>query len=129
MMNNHADVDAYMKGLAAADRNALEFLRQHIAALMPEAEQRLSRGVPFFYYKGKRAVGFRASKGYLSFFIMEGHVLKNMKHVLHDYKNSSTVVWFTPDKPLPKALVEKLVKARVTEIELAFNVKREGRRI
>lgn len=128
-MNNHADVDAYMKSLAAADRNALEFLRQHIAALMPQAEQRLSRGVPFFYYKGKRAVGFRASKGYLSFFIMEGRVLKNMKHDLHNYENSSTVVWFTPDKPLPKALVEKLVKARVTEIELAFNVKREGRRI
>lgn len=118
-----------MQGLAEADRNALESLRQQIASLMPIATQRLSRGVPFFYYKGKRAVGFRASKGYLSFFIMEGHVLKNMKHVLHDYKNSSTVVWFTPDKPLPKALVEKLVKARVTEIELAFNVKREGRRI
>lgn len=122
-MHNHADVDAYMQGLAAAGRNALEHLRQHIAVLMPEAEQRLSRGVPFFYYKGKRAVGFRASKGYLSFFIMEGQVLKNMKHDLRNYENSSTVVWFTPDKPLPKALVEKLVKARVTEIDLAFNAK------
>jgi uncharacterized protein YdhG (YjbR/CyaY superfamily) len=122
-MHNNADVDAYMKGLAAADRKALESLRQHIAALMPEAEQRLSRGVPFFYYKGKRAVGFRASKGYLSFFIMEGHVLKNMKHDLREYENSSTVVWFTPDKPFPKVLVEKLVKARVTEIDLALNVK------
>lgn len=122
-MHNHADVDAYMKGLAAADRNALEYLRQQIASLMPTAAQRLSRGVPFFYYHGKRAVGFRASKGYLSFFIMEGHVLKNMKHDLRDYENSSTVVWFTPDKPLPKALVEKLVKARVTEIDLGLTAK------
>ena len=112
-----------MQGLAEADRNALESLRQQIAWLMPTAAQRLSRGVPFFYYKGKRAVGFRASKGYLSFFIMEGHVLKNMKHDLRDYENSSTVVWFTPDKPLPKALVEKLVKARITEIDLALNAK------
>ncbi|MBX2969027.1 MAG: DUF1801 domain-containing protein [Cyclobacteriaceae bacterium] len=125
-MHNHADVDAYMKGLAAADRKALESLRQQIASLMPEAEQRLSRGVPFFYYKGKRAVGFRASKGYLSFFIMEGHVLNNMKHALRDYESSSTVVWFTPDKPLPKALVEKLVKARVTEIDLALNAKKRN---
>ena len=122
-MHNHADVDAYMQGLAEADRNALELLRQHIAALMPEAEQRLSRGVPFFYYKGKRAVGFRASKSHLSFFIMEGHVLKTMRHALREHESSSTVVWFTPDKPLPKALVEKLVKARVTEIDLALNVK------
>jgi uncharacterized protein YdhG (YjbR/CyaY superfamily) len=122
-MHNHADVDAYLQGLAEADRNALESLRQHIATLMPSAEQRLSRGVPFFYYKGKRAVGFRASKGYLSFFIMEGHVLNTMKHALREYDSSSTVVWFTPDKPLPKALVEKLVKARVTEIELALSVK------
>jgi uncharacterized protein YdhG (YjbR/CyaY superfamily) len=122
-MYNHADVDAYMKSLAEADRNALEPLRQHIAALMPTAEQRLSRGVPFFYYKGKRAVGFRASKGYLSFFIMEGHVLKTMRHALREHESSSTVVWFTPDKPLPKALVEKLVKARVTEIDLALNAK------
>lgn len=122
-MHNHADVDAYLQDLAEADRNALESLRQHIAALMPTAEQRLSRSVPFFYYKGKRAVGFRASKAHLSFFIMEGSVLKNMKHDLRDYENSSTVVWFTPDKPLPKALVEKLVKARVKEIDLGLTAK------
>jgi uncharacterized protein YdhG (YjbR/CyaY superfamily) len=122
-MHNNPDVDAYMQGLAAADRKALESLRQHIAALMPDAEQRLSRGVPFFYYKGKCAVGFRASKEHLSFFIMEGHVLKNIKHDLRDYENSSTVVWFTPDKPLPKVLVEKLVKARMMEIELALSAK------
>lgn len=122
-MHNNVNVNAYMQGLAEADRNALESLRQQIAWLMPTAAQRLSRGVPFFYYKGKRAVGFRASKGYLSFFIMEGHVLKNMKHDLRDYENSSTVVWFTPDKLLPKALVEKLVKARIKEIDLALNAK------
>lgn len=114
-MNN--PVSRYLNELPKKEREALEIVRKQILNLMPEAEERLSRGVPFFYYKGKRAVGFRSTKTHLSFFIMEGKVLDTHRSELSDYDNSSTVIKFSPDKPLNKGIIEKLFRARIEEIE------------
>ncbi len=111
-------VSQYLSKLSSKEeREALETIRKQILILMPEAEERLSRGVPFFYYKGKRAVGFRSSKTHLSFFIMEGKVLDTSRSELSDYDNSSTVIKFSPEEPLNKGIIEKLVRARMEEIE------------
>lgn len=80
-------------------------------------QERLSRGVPFWYHRGKRAVGFRSSKPHLSFFIMEGRVMRDLHHRFTDLDHSSTVIRFTPTSPLPAGLVEELVRARIHEIE------------
>lgn len=110
-------VTQYLSGLPKKEREALETVRKKILSLMPEAEERLSRGVPFFYYRGKRAVGFRSSKTHLSFFIMEGKVLNSHRLEISDYDNSQTVIKFSPDKPLDQEIIEKLVRARMAEIE------------
>lgn len=115
MMSNL--VSQYLSKLPKKEQEALEIVRKQILLLMPEAEERPSRGVPFFYYKGKRAVGFRSSKTHLSFFIMEGKVLDTHRSELSDYDNSSTLIKFSPDKPLSKNIIEKLVRARIAEIE------------
>lgn len=117
------DVTKYIATVAGDEQKALRFLRQQILQLLPGAEERLSRGVPFFYYRGKRAVGFRASKNHLSFFIMEGNVLNEMRKELTDFNNASTVVRFTADKPLPESLIEKLVLARMKEIDQKFGTR------
>ena len=110
-------ISQYLNELTNKEREALETVRKQILSLMPEANERLSRGVPFFYYKGKRAVGFRSSKPHLSFFIMEGNVLDAYRSELSEYDNSSTVIKFSPEKPLNKGIIEKLVRARIEEIE------------
>ena len=110
-------VSQYLSKLSKEEREALETIRKQILILMPEAEERLSRSVPFFYYKGKRAVGIRSTKTHLYFFIMEGKVPDRHRSELSDYDNSSTVIKFSPDKPLNNNLVEKLVRARMEEIE------------
>ncbi len=110
-------VSQYLSTLSNEERETLETIRKQILSLMPEAEERLSRSAPFFYYKGKRAVGFRSSKTHLSFFIMEGKVLDTHRSELSDYDNSSTVIKFSPEKPLDENIIEKLVRARIQEIE------------
>lgn len=117
------DVSEYLNNLPKEERDTLETIRNQILSLMPEAEERLSRGVPFFYHKGKRAVGFRSSKTHLSFFIMEGKVLKKHRSILSAYDNSSTVIRFTAKHPLDKAVIEKLVMARMEEIEVSLQKK------
>lgn len=111
------EVLEYLNKLPVHEKNALEQLREQILKIMPTLDERLSRGVPFFYYKGKRAVGFRSSKQHLSFFIMEGNVFKDLKDIIKNYDSSSTVIRFTAENTLPQELIEKLVVARIREIE------------
>ncbi|MCU0384614.1 MAG: DUF1801 domain-containing protein [Flavihumibacter sp.] len=114
------EVRAYFLKLPEAERNALQAISQQIQQLMPAADLKLSRGVPFFFYKGKRAVGFRSSKTHLSFFIMEGTVLDSHRELFAAYDNSNTVIRFQPEKPLDPAIIEKLVLARIDEIDKKF---------
>jgi uncharacterized protein YdhG (YjbR/CyaY superfamily) len=111
----------YLEKLPIQEKEALATIRNQILGLVPEMEERLSRGVPFFYYKGKRAVGFRSSKTHLSFFIMEGNVMKDLEKEIAHLDISSTVIRFKTDNPLPEKIIEILVLARVKEIEESLN--------
>ncbi|MBK9149661.1 MAG: DUF1801 domain-containing protein [Saprospiraceae bacterium] len=116
-MNSKNVVLDYLEKLPTHEKEVLATLRNQILELVPEMEERLSRGVPFFYYKGKRAFGFRSSKAHLSFFIMEGKVLKELEKEISHLDYSNTVIRFSAEQPIPKKIIEKLVLARMKEIE------------
>src|SRR5690606_25526174 len=122
-MTGKKDVLSYLDNLPLEEKEALQSLRNQILDITPNFEERLSRGVPFFYYQGKRAVGFRSSKKHLSFFIMEGNVLNTLRNEFNAFKNGPTVIQFTPENPLPKELISKLVRARISEIEKSVSKK------
>jgi uncharacterized protein YdhG (YjbR/CyaY superfamily) len=44
---------------------------------------------------------------------MSPTLVKSMKKDLQGYKVSGATIHFTPEKPLPTALVKKIVRARV----------------
>ena len=123
LMNSKNIVLDYLEKLPTYEKEALATLRNQILELVPEMDERLSRGVPFFYYKGKRAVGFRSSKKHLSFFIMEGKVFKEFEKEIASLDNSNTVIRFSAEHPIPSKIIEKLVLARVVEIEKAIKSK------
>lgn len=116
-MKRPATPDEYLSVLPVREREALVALRATIRSVEPDMEERMSGGAPFFWYRGRRAVGFGAAKLHLSFFIMHGAVLKTHRKHLAAHDTSSTAVRFTHNKPLPAALIRKLVRARIAEIE------------
>lgn len=111
------DIASYLATLPVELAAALTSLREQLASLVPAYTEKLSRGVPFFYYRGKRAVGYRASKGHLSFFIMEGKVLQSFAAELKNWEHGPTVVRFQPNQPIPIGLLAPLVAARLAEID------------
>lgn len=108
--------DEYLRELPAGDRAALEALRAIVRSVSPELDERMSSGAPFVWYRGRRAVGYGAARGHLSFYIMHGAVLRTHAVELAGHDVSRTVVRFTRDRPLPAALVRRLVEARLREI-------------
>jgi uncharacterized protein YdhG (YjbR/CyaY superfamily) len=108
-------VNAYLAEVPEPARSTLEKIRATIRSVVPaEATEGLSYGMPAFRYKGA-LVGYAAFKNHCSFFPMQASLIDEMKDELQGYRTSKGTLQFPPDKPLPAALVMKMVKARVAE--------------
>jgi len=85
------------------------------SAAPPEATETISYGMPAFKYKGV-LVWFAAFSKHCSLF-PTASVVEAFKNELKGFSTSKGTIHFPTDKPLPTALVKKLVKARVSQIE------------
>src|SRR5262245_3674567 len=117
-----ATIDEYLAAVSADKRAALEKLRKTIKALAPKAEEYITYGIPAFRLHGKALVGFGAATNQCTFFPMNGHTVQDFKDALQGYETSKGTIRFEANKPLPVALVRKLVKARIAE-----NQRRSGK--
>jgi len=107
-------IDEYLAAVGEAKRVALTKLRKTIKAAAPKAEECISYGIPAFRQNGM-LVGFSASKTHCSFFPMNGHTVEQFAGELEGYSTSKGTIRFTVAKPLPAALIRKVVKARLAE--------------
>jgi uncharacterized protein YdhG (YjbR/CyaY superfamily) len=110
-------IDEYLAALSADKRAALEKLRKTIRAAAPKAEECISYQLAAFRLDGKPLVAFGATANHCAFFLMSGSTVEAHKDELKDYDTSKGTIRFQADKPLPVALVRKLVKARIAENE------------
>ncbi len=109
-----AAVEAYLARVPEPARTTLEKMRTMIRAAAPkEATEAISYGIPSFHYKGA-LVWYAAFKKHCSFFPMDLGLLTEFAEELEGYKTSKGTIQFAEDKPLPKKLVTRIVKARVT---------------
>jgi uncharacterized protein YdhG (YjbR/CyaY superfamily) len=109
-------IDDYLSALDEPKRGTLQALRHTILEIVPDAEQVISYRVPAFRVRGKVVAGFAAFKDHLSYLPFSGSVLGQLGDDLHGYTMTKSALHFPVDRPLPKALVEKLVAVRLEEI-------------
>ena len=114
-MKKFASVADYLRAVPPAPRAALQKLRQTIKAAAPEATEVISYGMPCFKYHGT-LLCFAAFKDHCSLF-MSTYLTKTLKQELASYQTAKGTIRFTVDKPLPAALVRKLVRARMAQNE------------
>jgi uncharacterized protein YdhG (YjbR/CyaY superfamily) len=72
--------------------------------------------MPAFRYKGA-LIGFAAFSKHCSLFPMGSSAIEQFRDELKGFQTSKGTIQFTVEKPLPAALVKKIVKARVAENE------------
>ena len=108
-------IDDYLTALGNDQRAALEKLRKAIRAAAPKAEECISYQLPAFRLNGKPLVAFGAAKNHCAFYPMSSSAVEAHKSALKGYDTSKGTIRFQADKPLPTALVRKLVKARIAE--------------
>ena len=115
-MSPPRDIDEYLAAVPLEMRAALEELRGIIRGAAPDAEEAISYGVPTFKYRGS-LVSFGAAKKHCAFYVMSPSAMEAHSADIASYDTSKGTIRFLPEKPLPSALVTKLVNTRMAENE------------
>jgi uncharacterized protein YdhG (YjbR/CyaY superfamily) len=111
------NVDEYLAGVPEPARSTLSKVRAAIRSAAPkETTEAISYGMPTFKYKGS-LLAFGSFSNHCSLFPMSLAVMAAFKNDLKGFYTSKGTIRFPVDKPLPAALLKKLVKARVAEKE------------
>jgi uncharacterized protein YdhG (YjbR/CyaY superfamily) len=114
-MNKHKTVPAYLAAAPKDAKAALRQLRAAVRALAPQAEESISYGMPGYKLHGRPLVYYAAFARHVAFFPASGTFLDRFTRELKGYRSGKGTLQFPYGKPLPMALIRKLVKARVTE--------------
>jgi uncharacterized protein YdhG (YjbR/CyaY superfamily) len=106
------DVDEYLASIPEPARTTLNEIRATIrSAVPPEATEVISYRMPAFRHN-RVLVWFAAFSDHCSLFPTAA-VIEKFKNELKSFSTSKGTLHFPTNKPLPTALIRKLVKARV----------------
>ncbi|HKW99826.1 MAG TPA: DUF1801 domain-containing protein [Bryobacteraceae bacterium] len=121
-------IDEYLSTVPEPARSTLKRVRAVIRSVAPkDATEAISYRIPTFKYKGS-LVAFAAFKNHCSLFPMSMAVIAACKGDLAKYETSKGTIRFPLDKPLPAALLKKIVKGRIAEKKLKEQRRMEKRR-
>ena len=107
-------IDEYLAAVSDDQRAALEKLRKTIRAAAPKTEECISYQLPAFRLDGRLLVAFGAAANHCAFY-PGAFPIEVCKDELKGYDTSKGTIRFPANKPLPVALVRKLVKARIAQ--------------
>jgi uncharacterized protein YdhG (YjbR/CyaY superfamily) len=110
-----SSVEEYLAAVPKEARAALDKVRKAIKAAAPGGTEGISYGIPTYKLEGRPLVGFGASRNHCGFYVMSPEVMEAHREELEAYNTSKGTIRFPATKPLPAALVRKLVRARVAE--------------
>ena len=116
-MEKVKSAEAYLGALRGKERTAIHQLRDTIAGVAPEAEEAVVYGMPGFKLHGKSFVGYMAFKDHYSFFPMTPSAIDAHRKELGEHVTGKGTVSFDYAERLPVALIKKVVKTRIAEME------------
>ncbi len=109
--NKPSNTNEYIAQFPAEVQAILNKVRAVIKETAPQAQERISYGMPGFYLNGM-LVWFAGHKDYIGFY-PTGEGIAAFKNEIAGYKSSKGAVQFPLDQPIPYDLIRKMVRSRV----------------
>lgn len=122
-MEKPPHIDAYIAGFPESTQRILEQVRQTIRKAAPQAQEKISYGMPAFVWHGN-LVYFAAYEKHIGFYALPSGNAAFQKE-LSDYKMGKGSIQFPIDKPMPLDLIAKIVQFRVAENEEKVRLKKK----
>jgi|SRR5579872_1386404 len=104
-------VDEYIANAPRELQDKLRAVRALITQIVPDAEEKISYGMPYYAYKG-RLVYFALMKHHIGLYIPPP-IIEQHETELKNYETTKSAVHLPLTSELPADLITKLVKARV----------------
>jgi uncharacterized protein YdhG (YjbR/CyaY superfamily) len=118
------EVDAYIAALPPDQRDALTALRARLKALLSDHLEVMSYAMPGLRQpgpKGKMVIGYAAFAKHLGLYPHSGTVIPQIDCT--PFKTSKSGVLFTPETPLPDALLQQIIASRQAELTAGYGRK------
>ena len=112
---NANPIDQFVSTYPPEVQTILQKIRKLIQKSAPGAEEAMSYGIPTFKLNGKNLVHFSAFKEHIGFYPTPSGIEK-FKKELSAYEGAKGSVKFPLNKPIPYALITKIVQFRVKEV-------------
>jgi uncharacterized protein YdhG (YjbR/CyaY superfamily) len=110
-------IGEYLAGLAPEQRDALQRVVDVAVRAAPDAEEGTSYGMPALRLGGRPLLGITAAAKHLSVFPFSPAVVEAVTTDLEGFSLSKGTIRFTVDRPIPDAVVERLVELRRAELD------------
>jgi uncharacterized protein YdhG (YjbR/CyaY superfamily) len=105
------DVDGYIVAAPEGARPLLKELRETIRAAAPEAEERISYGMPYYHLRGVRLTYFQAHTRHIGLYAF---TVEDARAVgLEQHMAAKATLQFPLDQPLPTSAIRRLIEQRV----------------
>jgi uncharacterized protein YdhG (YjbR/CyaY superfamily) len=117
---SHTQVSAHLKKFGPAQRKILTELRNNISSRLPHAEQDIKYGIPTFLIEGVPVIGFDGFKNHNSIFPYSGSLNARLKNELAKYEQTKGSIHFESGISIPKPLVNKIVRERISQINTTY---------
>ena len=100
-------VSEYINKQELTQKEVLIKVRKLIQELLPQAEEKMSYGVPAFKLNGKQIL-YAAFKEHLGLY-PEPEIIEKFKDELKDYETAKGTIKFSLKNPIPYDLIKKII--------------------
>ena len=112
-----SELSDYLAELPEPQRTAITAVYDRARELVPEAEDGIGYGMPALRYRGKALLSVMNAKGHIGLYPFSPAALDTVRDELAGFSLAKGTVRFSVEQPLPADVLERLIKARVAEIE------------
>lgn len=114
-MKKYNNVDEYLSSFPKEIQKVLKQVRETIKKTAPQAEEKISYGVPSFTLNGKQLIYFAGFKKHIGVYPSPVTV-DTFKKDFSKYKTGKGSVQLPLDQPMPLTLITKIVKYRIKKL-------------
>lgn len=111
MTVRYKTIDEYILQFPKDLQLKLNSLREYIKQCVPQAIEKISWGMPTFYYNGN-LIHFAQHKNHIGLY-PGPEAIEHFKDELIEYKYSKGAIQFSNDSQLPYELINKIIKFNI----------------
>ena len=105
-------IDDYLQQFEPSVRERLDHIRSIAKTVLPDGDEVMAYGMPTIKYKGQSIIGFDAHKKHIGIYPYSCSIIAKIDE-LKEYSTTKGAIQEDFGRPLPDALIEKIIRERI----------------